>query len=62
MRTMASLLPPRHKLFPKAEKSGNMYLIMKKKTVFVGAVELVFEFSDFEFNLAIWVILEKFRD
>lgn len=57
---MASLLPPRQKLFPKAEKSGNMYLIMKKKTVFVGAVELVFEFSDFEFNLAIWVILEKF--
>lgn len=62
MRTMASLLPPRQKLFPKAEKSGNMYLIMKKKTVFVGAVESVFEFLDLEFNLVIWVILEEFQD
>lgn len=41
-----------------------MYFIInkKRKTVFIGAVELVFEFSNFEFNVAIWVILEKFCD
>lgn len=37
-------------------------LLFKKKPVFVGAVELVFEFSNFEFSVAIWEILEEFRD
>lgn len=62
MRAIASLLLSSAATISLGRKVRKCVFYYLKKPVFVGAVELVFEFSNFEFSVAIWEILEEFRD